>query len=77
VVRCANTGISEFIDPYGKIVKKTKLSQRTIITSSIYVNKNKSFFVRHGTYFVYLLLFIDLFVLIIAFSRKNSYNDIN
>lgn len=77
LARCANTGVSEFIDPYGRIVKKTKLSERTFITHSIYIDDNKSFFALYGIYFVYLILFIDLGILIIAFSRKNSYNDSN
>jgi len=73
IVRCANTGISEFIDPFGRIVKKTKISERAVITQSIHINRNKTFFSRHGKYFVYIILLIDLFILIIAFSKKNFY----
>lgn len=73
IVRCANTGISEFIDPYGKIEKKTKLSERTIITHSIDLSKRKTFFVTNETYFTYFILFIDVLILIVVFSRKNSY----
>ncbi|MFO7890898.1 MAG: apolipoprotein N-acyltransferase [bacterium] len=76
IARCANTGISEFINPYGKIVKKTKLSERTVMTHSVYVNKSKSFFTKHGKYFVYLILCFDVFILIITFSEKNSYKGV-
>jgi len=75
IVRCANTGISEFIDPFGRIVKKTKLSERAILTQSIYVNNNKTLFTTHGNYFIYLILLFDLFILIVIFIRKKSYKD--
>ncbi len=73
IVRCANTGISEFIDPFGRIIKKTKLSERTILTQSIYVNNNKTFFSIHGHYFIYFILLFDFFILIVIFIRKKLY----
>ena len=75
VIRCANTGISEFIDPFGRIIKKTELSERTILTQSIYVSDNNTFFSTHGYYFIYLILLFDLFILIVIFIRKKIYKD--
>lgn len=49
IVRAANTGISEFIDPYGRLVgTPTKLDERTTLTTSIPISRQTTFYSEHG-----------------------------
>jgi len=72
IARCANTGISEFIDPYGKIHKKTNLNQAAALVDTIHLNQKKTFFVLHGTLFIWLIGFGNTFILIVTFLRKKK-----
>ena len=56
VARCANTGISEFIDPFGRICSKTALYQEAVLGQTISLGWGKSFFVDHGTLFLWFIL---------------------
>jgi apolipoprotein N-acyltransferase len=49
VVRAANTGISEFIDPYGKFIgEPTRLDEQTTLTASIPISNQTTFYSEHG-----------------------------
>jgi apolipoprotein N-acyltransferase len=48
VVRAANTGISGFIDPVGRILEETGLFTTTAITGPVPALKKISFYTRHG-----------------------------
>lgn len=60
VVRCANTGISCFIDPFGRIVKKVKdasghdISVRGVLTGEITSQKYKTIYNRYGNWLIWL-----------------------
>ncbi|HDY87609.1 MAG TPA: apolipoprotein N-acyltransferase [bacterium] len=64
VVRCANTGISMIIDPYGRVVDKTGTFERTILTGTISPRTNKTFYAQFGNIFSIFCLIITCFVLI-------------
>lgn len=66
VARCANTGISSFIDPYGRIVSRTGLSTREILLGEISPIQEKSFFTQYGQWFP-VMIFVMNFVIIIWF----------
>jgi apolipoprotein N-acyltransferase len=51
LIRSANTGISGFIDPAGRIIASTQLFQEAVITRSMPVLKSESFYTRHGDVF--------------------------
>ncbi|NQT24278.1 apolipoprotein N-acyltransferase [candidate division KSB1 bacterium] len=51
VARCANTGISEFINPFGMITQKTRLNETAILTESIDLKSSNTFFVKYGRRF--------------------------
>ncbi len=55
VVRCANTGVSMFIDPYGRVLKKTDIFKQAILSARIPILKKKTFFTEHGNLFTYLI----------------------
>jgi apolipoprotein N-acyltransferase len=48
VVRSANTGISGFIDPVGRVIEETKLFKTAAITRPVPTLKNISFYTRYG-----------------------------
>ncbi len=51
IARCANNGISCFIDPYGRVKKETVLYTRTTIHDAIPLIQEKTFYTRHGDWF--------------------------
>jgi apolipoprotein N-acyltransferase len=51
VVRCANTGISMFIDPYGRIVSRTATFERTTLFGTIAPRSDMTFYARFGNLF--------------------------
>lgn len=48
VARCANNGISCFIDPYGRVRQKTTMYTRTGITGTIPLINERTFYTKHG-----------------------------
>lgn len=67
VARSANTGISAFINQKGDITSRTKYNEKTALLGKVHLNKEKTFYVKHGDYiariFATLLTVMLLFVL--------------
>jgi len=78
VVRCANTGISCFIDPYGRIVNRVKdendrdIFIRGVLTDSIIPLESKTFYTRYGDWLSWLSFICTLFFLFFALRRKDK-----
>jgi apolipoprotein N-acyltransferase len=70
VVRCANTGISMFIDPYGRIKKMSRTLERTILVDTISPGERKTFYGRFGNIFSLMSFFVSLISLIIYFFTR-------
>jgi apolipoprotein N-acyltransferase len=76
VVRCANTGISCFIDPYGHIVDRVKdkdgrdIHIRGMLTSTVVPLESKTFYTRLGDWPVWLGIAVSAGLLLMAFLRK-------
>ena len=71
LIRCANTGISAYIDKTGRVINKTELFETTFQTYSISPNKIKTIYAIYGDIFVLLSFFYLLYqtnVLIILFK---------
>lgn len=77
VVRCANTGISCFIDPYGRVVGRVRnekgedLFVRGVLTETVIPMESNTFYTRYGDWLIWLSLTCSGFFLITAFLRKN------
>ncbi|MCL4540683.1 MAG: apolipoprotein N-acyltransferase [Bacteroidetes bacterium] len=55
VVRSANTGISEFISPYGQYIGKlTKLDERATLFANIPIDNQMTFYSEHGNWIAHL-----------------------
>jgi len=76
VVRCANTGVSCIIDPYGRIVDRIKdengqdIFIRGTLTGWIIPFDSKTIYTRYGDWFVWVALFGTLIFLIVSFFKK-------
>lgn len=66
VIRAANTGISAYIDGTGKIIKKTELGERTVLTVDAKFKKRPltTFYTRFGDVFASLCMVLFLFLLL-------------
>ncbi|MCP4229906.1 MAG: apolipoprotein N-acyltransferase [bacterium] len=62
LVRSANTGISCFITPNGRIVRKSEIYTRTQLTDDVYPRTRTTFYARHEKLFPYLFLGMALAV---------------
>lgn len=64
IARSANTGISCFIDPYGKILQATNYWEPAVISGNIELNNELTFYTRFGDYIGRIAMYVA-FVLIV------------
>jgi apolipoprotein N-acyltransferase len=62
LIRSANTGISGFIDPVGRIMAKTQLFQDAALTHEVPILNMTAFYTRHGDLFAMACLAATLLV---------------
>ncbi|MBL7074782.1 apolipoprotein N-acyltransferase [candidate division KSB1 bacterium] len=70
VARCANTGVSLFIDPYGRVQFQTALFERTTIVNEIPLVSAKTFYTSHGNLFARLMMVISVLFVLVSFILK-------
>lgn len=74
VARCANNGISCFIDPYGRVSDETELYTRTGIVRDLPLRSDRTFYTSHGDWLPLGLTvvagFLLLFTIISAYYKK-------
>ena len=81
VVRCANTGISCFIDPYGRIVGRVKdennrdLFVRGVLTETVIPMESRTVYTRYGDWLVWVCVGVSLIFTIVAFLKGNPETD--
>lgn len=77
VIRCANTGVSCFIDPFGRIVDRVRdtngedIFVQGTLTGTVIPLKTNTFYTRHGEWLVWLSILVSAVFLGMAFLRKN------
>lgn len=70
LVRAANSGISGFFDPWGRVLKHGGLFTREKLTHAIAPKKEMTFYSRFGDVFAGLCLLLVLINFIVSFSYK-------
>ncbi|MCI0428231.1 MAG: hypothetical protein L0Z46_09470, partial [Nitrospiraceae bacterium] len=76
VVRAANTGISGFIDPFGRIVEATPIFTEQAVKATMQVWRPHTFYSRHGDVFAYgCVIICALLFLFGLFRTKGSEPD--
>ena len=79
IARAANTGISCFIDPFGRVTAKLQdengkdLFIKGYLTRNIALSRQKTVYTTYGGVFVYLVLIVTASVMIIAFLKRSSH----
>lgn len=76
VVRCANGGISSFIDPYGNSYDNTEMYTQTYIQRTITPLKEKSFYTKNGDWIARISASITVLILLFSISYPLIRNQI-
>jgi apolipoprotein N-acyltransferase len=64
IVRCANGGISCFIDAYGRISNPTPMLSRTTLNGAVELRDDSTFYSQHGDLFAVICSYVaGLFIL--------------
>jgi apolipoprotein N-acyltransferase len=72
IARCANTGISAFIDTRGSILQKTGLYENATLVAILQLGNGKTFYTRHGDWFAWLCVAFTLLVFSYSLIRKRG-----
>ena len=56
--RAANTGVSGFIDPYGRVIQASPIFTEQAMTGSLPLVRTKTFYTEHGDLFAYACVII-------------------
>jgi len=69
IVRATNTGISGFIDPYGRIRKTTNIWTEAHLTNEVPLEKTTTLYTKYGNLFAYFCLILSLYFLVSAYWK--------
>ena len=72
IARAANTGITGFIDPKGKIVRQGEIFTEEAMNGTIRLSKNKTFYTLYGDVIAWICSGFSLLLLGYAFLQKKS-----
>lgn len=71
VVRAANTGISEFINPYGLYIgKQTNLNEETTLVADIPIDNEATFYAQHGDWIAHVAEIVSIGSILIGLFLK-------
>ncbi|MCJ7509212.1 MAG: apolipoprotein N-acyltransferase [candidate division Zixibacteria bacterium] len=63
IARCGNTGVSMFIDPYGRTSQVTPIWTKKIIIENVALQKKKTFYTKYGDWLAKLCCLVTLVAL--------------
>jgi apolipoprotein N-acyltransferase len=72
VARCANNGVSCFIDRYGRVTQPTRFATRGWIAGEIRINEAVTLFSRWGDWFAMLCAVAAALFLFVPIRRKSA-----
>ena len=70
VARCANTGVSILIDPYGRRTRQTGLFERAVLHSDLPLRSDLTFYTRYGDIFALVCLVASVLLLLSAARNR-------
>jgi apolipoprotein N-acyltransferase len=71
LIRAANTGISGFVDPLGRIIGSTRIFEDAVLACPVPLLREKTVYTRFGDVFAMICLAVSLAVLGIMFFRNS------
>ncbi|MGB2769718.1 MAG: apolipoprotein N-acyltransferase [Candidatus Zixiibacteriota bacterium] len=81
IARCANTGVSMFIDPYGRVKQATKIWVRETVIGKIPLKREgnvswsgRTFYARYGDWFAILCCLVSFTLTAVALLRRRVDN---
>lgn len=77
LMRAATTGISGFVDPFGRVLSSSRLMTRTVLTETIYPSARLSLYTRIGDALPIAGLTLSLLSLILAVTKRAKDRRIN
>jgi apolipoprotein N-acyltransferase len=83
LLRAATTGVSGIIDPWGRVVQKSKIMTAAFLTGTVTPRRGQTIYTRYGDVFAWVSLTLTLVAFILAFflgthdrQRKKTYRKI-
>jgi apolipoprotein N-acyltransferase len=70
LARAANTGISGFIDPVGRILASTRLLEEVALTRPLPLFRQITFYTRHGDLFALACLAGTVFGILLVLGKS-------
>jgi apolipoprotein N-acyltransferase len=70
LVRSANTGISGVVDPYGRVVARSRIFEQAVIVSQARFLQTSTFYARHGDVFAYASVVVTVAMLVFAAGSR-------
>ena len=69
VARCANTGISELIDPYGRIIESKRLGERGVLSGELKLLDEETIYTKYGDYVGWITAALTLLLVGFTFIK--------
>ena len=77
IARCANTGVSMFINPFGRIQSTSSIFKEEFLVSNIPLRREITFFTKYGNVFTRIVSFIGLILLPTTLFLKKGLPKLN
>lgn len=72
LARCANTGVSMLVDPYGRVLKATKIFQDAVVVGELPLREGETFYAKHGEWLAWMCVGWSVGLLMWARMRRDT-----
>ena len=72
IARCANTGVSMFVDPYGRTLQASPIFKKMFLVQDIPLRTETTFFAKHGNIFSVTISLLNIVPLLLALVRSKK-----
>ncbi len=72
IARCANTGVSMFIDPFGRTSGATKIFVKTTVIDQISSKLKDTFYTKHGDWFALGCFLVSFFLILASVIKRKA-----
>jgi len=73
LIRAANTGISGIVDPYGRVVRSSKIFERTLVSGTVRFIDRRTVYGRTGDAFAYACALLTLLTIAAAWRGRHAF----